>query len=104
MAKNYVQSGSAPTFIAPAGGVKAGVPVALSAMVVVPLDSAAAGEEFVGHTCGGWRVACAEGLKTGDAVGLLDGALVAAATENAIACGKLLSDEAAGYVDWLLVQ
>lgn len=56
MAKNFVQSGSAPTFIAPAGGVLSGIPVAINDLVVVPLDDAAAGEPFVGHTGGVWNV------------------------------------------------
>lgn len=104
MAKNFVQSGSAPTFIAPAGGVVAGIPVALNALVVVPLDDAKAGEEFVGHTGGVWKVPCANGLKTGVSVAVLAGELVADDTAESTPCGKLTADEAGGLADFLLVQ
>lgn len=104
MAKNYVQSGSAPTFIAPAGGVLSGVPVAINDLVVVPLDDAAEGEPFVGHTGGVWNVACANGLTAGSKVAVLAGELVAEGTAEAVYCGKLTTSEAGGKADFLLVQ
>lgn len=104
MAKNFVQSGSAPTFIAPAGGVLSGIPVAINDLVVVPLDDAAAGEAFVGHTGGVWNVPCANGLTAGSKVAVLAGELVADGTAEAVYCGKLTADEANGTADFLLVQ
>lgn len=104
MAKNFVQSGTTGTFIAPAGGVLSGIPVALGLMVVVPLDDAAADEEFVGHTGGVWNVPCTAGLTEGVKVALLNGTLVADETEDAVYCGKLFADEAGGFADLLLLQ
>lgn len=104
MAKNFVQSGSAPTFIAPAGGVVSGVAVALGDMVVIPLDDAAEGEPFVGHTGGVWNSACANGLTAGAKVAVLAGELVADGTAEAVYCGKLTTDESGGKADFLLVQ
>lgn len=104
MAKNFVQSGSAPTLIAIAGGVAAGVPVAINDLVVVPLEDAAAGEPFVGHTGGVWKVACANGLEAGAKVAVLAGELVADGTAGSTPCGKLLTSESGGFADVLLVQ
>lgn len=104
MAKNFVQSGSAPTLIAPAGGVVSGIPVALGALVVIPLDDAAEGEPFVGHTGGVWNVPCANGLLLGAKVAVLAGELVADGTAESVYCGKLTADESNGMVDFLLVQ
>lgn len=104
MAKNYVQSGKAPTLIAPAGGVTAGVPVAIDALVVVPLEDAAAGEPFTGHTDGVWNVPCTAGLTAGAKVSLLAGELVADGTAESVPCGKLITAESSGTADLLLVQ
>lgn len=104
MAKNFVQSGSTGTFTAPAGGVVSGIPVALGAMVVIPLDKAAAGEEFVGHTGGVWNVPCAAGLTLGAKVAVLEGSLVADETVDSVYCGKLFTAESGGFADLLLLQ
>lgn len=104
MAKNFVQSGTTGTFIAPVGGVTSGVMVALGAMVVIPLDDAAEGEEFVGHTGGVWNVPCAAGLTLGAKVAVLDGALVADETVDSVYCGKLFAAESGGFADLLLLQ
>lgn len=104
MAKNFVQSGSAPTLIAPTGGVVSGIPVAINDLVVVPLDDAAAGESFVGHTGGVWNVPCAAGLTAGSKVAVLSGELVADGTAESTPCGKLITDAASGVADFLLVQ
>lgn len=104
MAKNYAHSGSAPLFTAPEGGVTAGIPVALDALVVIPLEDAAEGEKFVGHTGGAWTVPCTQGLTTGAKVAVLAGELVADGTEESTPCGKLLTDEAGGEATLLLVQ
>lgn len=55
--KNYQSSGATLTLIAPAGGVTAGKLVKVGAVVVAPVDSAAAGAEFVGHLLGEYRSA-----------------------------------------------
>jgi len=102
MAKNYIQDGNVLTLTAPAGGVKSGGVYAIGALVVVAVADAAAGEEFGAHTGGVWRLPAANGLTAGAQVGLLDGELVAAATENAVAAGKLVTDTADGYADLLL--
>jgi predicted RecA/RadA family phage recombinase len=104
MAKNFVESGSTGTFVAPAGGVKSGIPIALALLVVIPLDDAAEGEEFVGHTGGVWNVPCAAGLTLGAKVAVLDGALVADETAESVYCGKLFTAESDGFADLLLLQ
>lgn len=102
MAKNYIQDGSVLSLIAPAGGVKSGGIYAIGTLVVVAVTDAAAGKEFGAHTGGVWEVPAAAGLTTGSAVGLLDGEVVAAATENAVAAGKLVTDTAGGTAHLLL--
>jgi predicted RecA/RadA family phage recombinase len=104
MAKNYVQDGEVLTLVAPAGGVNSGVPVAIGQLVVVPIVDAAAGALFGGRTGGVWKVPVADGLAAGAAVGILDGDIVASATASAIACGKLVTAEADGYADWMLIN
>lgn len=99
MAKNYVQDGSAITLIAPAGGVKSGQVVVIDTLVVVALVNAEAGEEFACRADGVWSVPCTAGLETGAAVGWLTSELVAGDTAEAVAAGKLISDEAGGYAD-----
>lgn len=97
MAKNYVQDGNVLSLTAPAGGVVSGGIYAIGALVVVAGGNAAAGEPFQGHAAGVWNVPAAAGLTAGAAVAVLDGELVAAGTEGATACGKLVSDEAGGF-------
>jgi len=55
MAKNFVKKGDTITCVAPAGGVIAGQLYLLGALVVVAAITAAAGEEFEGHTKGIWN-------------------------------------------------
>lgn len=102
MAKNYIQDGNVLTLTAPAGGVKSGGVYAIGALVVVAVADAAAGADFAGHTGGVWRLPAANGLTAGAAVGVLDGGLVAAVTENAVAAGKLVTATADGFADLLL--
>lgn len=104
MAKNYIQDGSVLTLTAPAGGVNSGVAYAIGTLVVVANGDAAAGKEFAGHTGGVWNLTTATGLTAGDAVGLLAGELVAAATAGAVPCGKLVSDESDGTANLLLLN
>lgn len=50
--KNYVKDGKNMTYTAPAGGVVSGVPVLIGALLVVPVASAAEGEQFAGEVNG----------------------------------------------------
>ena len=99
MAKNYVQDGDVLTLTAPAGGVVAGVPVAIGQLVVVPLVTVAAGQPFAGRTDGVWNIACAAGLAAGAKVSVKDGALVADGTASSVPCGKLVTAEASGFAN-----
>jgi predicted RecA/RadA family phage recombinase len=99
MATNYVQDGNVLTLTAPTGGVVSGGIYAIGKLVVIANGDAAEGEPFQGHATGVWRVPADTGLTAGAAVGLLDGELVAAATQDAIACGKLVTAEAGGYAN-----
>ena len=90
MATNYIQDGNQIELAAPTGGVKAGKPYAIGALVVVALNDAAKDAPFVGVTGGVWEIEAAASLTAGAAVGLLDGELVAAATSGAIPCGYVL--------------
>lgn len=102
MAKNYVQDGQQITLIAPAGGVESGKPYAIGSLVVVALIDAAEGEPFSAAPGGVWELDATAGLGVGAAVGLLDGAVVPATTENAVACGALITAEAGGTANVLL--
>ncbi|MOA37398.1 hypothetical protein D3C78_1589860 [compost metagenome] len=99
MATNYVQDGNVLPLTAPTGGVVSGGIYAIGALVVIANGDAAEGETFQGHPAGVWSVPAAAGLTAGAAVGLLGGELVAAATQDAIACGKLVTAEAGGYAN-----
>jgi len=102
MAKNYVQDGNVLQLTAPAGGVVSGGIYAIGALVVVAIADAKAGETFAGATNGVWSVPATAGLTAGAAVGLKAGTIVAAATTDAVACGKLVTDTAGGFADLLL--
>ncbi|UCP00095.1 DUF2190 family protein [Metapseudomonas lalkuanensis] len=104
MAKNFVQDGDVLTLIAPAGGVVSGVPVAIGTLVVVPIIDAAEGQPFGGKTNGVWNVEVAAGLGAGAAVGILAGDIVAVATASSIPCGKLVTAEAGGFADMMLIN
>lgn len=102
MAKNFIQAGHVLTLIAPAGGVVSGGIYAIGTLVVIANGDAAEGESFQCHTDGVWSVPAAAGLAVGAAVGLKDGELVAAATADSVACGKLSTATAGGYANLLL--
>jgi predicted RecA/RadA family phage recombinase len=104
MSKNYAGNGETVTFVAPTGGAVAGVPVAVNDLVVLPLQSGVKGTPLVGRTGGAWTVPAAAGLKQGQKVGILNGGLVAAATADAVYCGKLTSDTVNGFAEFLLIQ
>lgn len=102
MAKNYVQDGDVLQLTAPAGGVVSGGIYAISKLVVVAIADAAVGEKFAAVTNGVWTVETTGTMDAGDPVGLKAGKIVAAATADAVACGKLVTDTAGGYADLLL--
>lgn len=104
MAKNYSGTGDTVTFVAPTGGAVAGVALAVNDLVVMPLQGGPKGTVLVGRTGGAWTMPATAGLKLGAKVGVLNGGLVAAATADAVYCGKLLSDTVGGYAEFLLVQ
>jgi len=102
MATNYVQDGDVLQLTAPAGGVVSGGVYAIDKLVVVAIADAKAGEKFAAKTKGVWSVPATAGLTAGAAVGLKAGVIVAAATEEAVACGKLVTDTVGGFADLLL--
>lgn len=102
MAKNYVQDGNVLQLTAPTGGVVSGGIYAIGTLVVVAIADAAAGEKFPAATNGVWSVETTGTLAAGDAVGLKAGKVVAAATEAAVVCGKLVTASAGGFADLLL--
>ncbi|KAF2406421.1 Predicted phage recombinase, RecA/RadA family [Pseudomonas antarctica] len=104
MAKNYQGAGMQRAFIAPTGGVSSGVPIALGALVVVPLEDAAKGQPFTGVLGGSWLLPSTGALKVGAKVGLLAGGLVADGTADSVPFGKLLADAAGGFAEALLIQ
>lgn len=104
MAKNYIQDGNVLTLTAPAGGVKSGSAYAIGSLVVVAIADAAVGAEFAGHTGGVWNLPTEASLEAGARVGLLDGSMVAAATVGAVPCGALVTDEADGTANVLLLN
>ncbi len=102
MATNYVQDGDVLQLTAPTGGVVSGGIYAIGTLVVVAISDAKAGEKFSAKTNGVWSVETTGTLAAGDAVGLKAGKVVAAATEAAVACGKLVTASADGFADLLL--
>lgn len=102
MAKNYVQDGNVLQLTAPTGGVVSGGIYAIGTLVVIALATAVKDEKFAAATNGVWNVPATAGLTAGAAVGLLAGKVVAAATADAVACGKLVTATATGYADLLL--
>ena len=104
MAKNYQGAGMQRSFIAPTGGVVGGVPLALGALVVVPLENAAKGQPFTGVLGGSWVLPSTGALKVGAKVSLLAGGLVSDGTADAVPFGKLLGDAAGGFAEALLIQ
>lgn len=52
MSQTFVQPGLVMTFTAPTGGVTAGTPVLIGALLVVPRTSVAVGLPFDGDACG----------------------------------------------------
>lgn len=105
MAKNFVCTGTQMVFVAPAGGVVAGKPIKMSALTVVPLETAAAGADFTGALSGVWSLPCDTALTAvGTAVKWDGDKLVADTTKDADDFGKLVSSGASGYAEALLVQ
>lgn len=104
MAKNFVQDGDVLTLIAPAGGVTSGVPAEVGDLVVVPLETAAVGEEFSAKVGGVWNLPAAAGLAQGIKVSLKDGELVDAATADSVPFGYITEETVAGFASALLVQ
>lgn len=104
MAKNYVEDGNVLTLIAPAGGVQSGVPAVIGDLVVVSLVDAAAGEPFAGKTGGVWSLPAAAGLTQGAKCSVLDGELVAAATADSVAFGKITEPTVDGFASAMLIQ
>lgn len=104
MAKNSQGSGLTVTFASPAGGTTSGVPLALNALVVVPLDTTVKGQPCVGVLGGSWTLPVTGALKLGVKVSLKDGGLVADGTADSVPFGKLLSDASGGYAEALLIQ
>ncbi|MCJ1887417.1 DUF2190 family protein [Pseudomonas sp. LA21] len=104
MAKNFVQDGDVLTLIAPAGGVTSGVPAEVGDLVVVPLETAAAGDEFSAKVGGVWNLPAAAGLAQGVKCSVLDGELVAAATASSVPFGYITEATVGGFASALLVQ
>ncbi|HBP6813497.1 DUF2190 domain-containing protein [Pseudomonas aeruginosa] len=104
MAKNYVEDGDVLTLIAPSGGVQSGVPAVVGDLVVVSLVNAAEGEPFAGKPGGVWRLPAAAGLTQGAKCSVLDGGLVAAATADSVAFGKITEPTVDGFASAMLIQ
>lgn len=101
--KTYISNGKTVTFTAKAKTLPGDIVVLGDSLVVIAQDAAAAGQPCVGRTSDEFSVPCAAGLKLGAKVGVLAGALVAAATADAVYFGKLTSDESGGFATALLV-
>lgn len=94
--RNFIQPGRTLTLIAPTGGVVAGTPVKIGAFFVVPVATAAEGEEFAGEREGVFELSktSAQAWSAGDRVYwnagtskvsnvATDGQMVGIATEDA---------------------
>lgn len=89
MATNKVSEGNVWNIPAPAGGVQSGVPVALSTMVAVPLETAASGEQVAVAVQEAWRLPKAAGateaMALGESVNFLSGNITNSAASGSIA-------------------
>ncbi|WP_244260655.1 hypothetical protein [Pseudomonas aeruginosa] len=65
---------------------------------------AAAGEPFAGKTGGVWSLPAAAGLTQGAKCSVLDGELVAAATADSVAFGKITEPTVDGFASAMLIQ
>jgi predicted RecA/RadA family phage recombinase len=104
MSKNYAGAGQSCTFVSPTGGTKAGVPVAINALVVIPLEDTVKGQPFTGRLGESWVLPVTGALKAGAKVSVLAGVLVADGTADAVPFGKLLTDASGGFAEALLIQ
>jgi predicted RecA/RadA family phage recombinase len=104
MAKNHAGEGRSRTFVSPTGGTKSGVPVAINALVVIPLEDTVKGQPFTGVLGDVWTLQVTGALKAGVKVSVLAGVLVADGTADAVPFGKLLTDAVGGYAEALLIQ
>ncbi|MHA4978023.1 hypothetical protein ACX0K2_16205 [Pseudomonas extremorientalis] len=104
MSKNYSGTGRSCSFVSPTGGTKAGVPVAINALVVIPLEDTVKGQLFTGVLGDAWVLPVTGALKAGVKVSVLAGVLVADGTADAVPFGKLLSDASGGFAEALLIQ
>ena len=106
MSKNYSGPGSTVTFVAPAGGASAGVPLVLIDLVVIPMASGVEGDVLVGHIGGVWRLPADAALLQGQKVALQAGVLVdpLVATGDLVPFGKLMSAPVGGIAEALLIQ
>ena len=77
---------------------------ARGALVVIPINSAAAGEPFTGKTDGVWLLPATTGLAAGALVkwDSAAGKLVADSAKDADDFGKLITAESGGYAEALL--
>lgn len=104
MAKNYSGAGRSCTLVSPTGGTKAGVPVAINTLVVIPLEDTVKGQPFTGVLGDVWVLPVTGALKAGAKVSVLAGVLVADGTADAVPFGKLLTDAVGGFAEALLIQ
>lgn len=104
MSKNYQGPGQTVTFVSPTAGTTSGVPLAINALVVVPMDTTTKGQLCVGALGGSWLLPVTGALKQGAKVSLLAGGLVADGTADAVPFGKLLGDASGGFAEALLIQ
>lgn len=100
--KNFVQEGNVLGFTAPSGGVVAGEPVKVGAVVVVPVSSADQGDSFQGHRCGVFSVATADTPTEGAKAYLTSaGAVTTTASGNTLVGAFVSAKDASGNADVL---
>jgi predicted RecA/RadA family phage recombinase len=96
MAKTYIAQGDVMTFTAPTGGVTAGVPLLIGAIVVIPQNTAAQTLPFDGYVSG------VHSIPKADSQAWAEGALVyldnTAHLLTTVATGKVLAGVAAEAV------
>lgn len=99
--KNFVNEGRVVTMTAPAGGVVGGTPVKIGALVLIPMDTVAAGNKFQGRTEGVYLLPVATGLTAGALVkwDSATGKLVSDTTKDTDDFGHLITDESGGYAE-----
>lgn len=97
--KNYISEGKTLTLTAPSGGVSAGDSVLIGDVAVVAHGDAAAGDSFVGLTCGVFNVPTSSTPSEGAAAYITSAGAIVTTSSGNIKVGAFVSTKVNGNAD-----